>query len=70
MVQKYFSSGSPDQAEGIKQQLIGTHLIPRLGRPEEVAELVVFLGCEQSSLITGGCYVIDAGTTAWRGIRT
>ncbi|UCF57543.1 MAG: glucose 1-dehydrogenase [Deltaproteobacteria bacterium] len=69
MVQKYFTSAPPEQAKVIKQQLIGTHLIPRLGRPEEVAELVVFLGSEQSSMITGACYVIDAGTTAWRGIQ-
>ena len=69
MVQKYFSSAPPEQAQMVKQQIIGTHLIHRLGRPEEVAELVVFLGCEQSSLITGACYVIDAGTTAWRGLQ-
>jgi NAD(P)-dependent dehydrogenase (short-subunit alcohol dehydrogenase family) len=69
MVQKYFSSGPPEEQETIKQQLIGTHLIPRLGRPEEVANLVVFLAGDESSMITGANIVIDMGTTAWRGIR-
>jgi NAD(P)-dependent dehydrogenase (short-subunit alcohol dehydrogenase family) len=69
MVEKYYSGVPPEQAKLVKNQLLGTHLIPRLGRPEEVAELVVFLGSEQASLITGACYVIDAGTLAWRGIR-
>jgi NAD(P)-dependent dehydrogenase (short-subunit alcohol dehydrogenase family) len=69
MVQKYFSSGPPEEREMIKQQLIGTHLIPRMGRPEEVANLVVFLAGDESSMITGANITIDMGTTAWRGIR-
>lgn len=69
MVQRYFESGPPEQREMITAQLIGTHLIPRLGRPEEVANLVVFLASEESSMITGANITIDMGTTAWRGIR-
>jgi NAD(P)-dependent dehydrogenase (short-subunit alcohol dehydrogenase family) len=54
----------------VKRQLLGTHLIPRLGRPEEVANLVVFLAGDESSMMTGTNVVIDMGTTAWRGVRT
>ncbi|HZM86073.1 MAG TPA: SDR family oxidoreductase [Blastocatellia bacterium] len=46
----------------------GVHDIPlkRIGRPEEVANVVVFLASECSSYMTGTCVVVDGGVT--RGI--
>lgn len=35
--------------------------LARMGRPEEVAELVAFLGCDDSSYITGHVVVIGGG---------
>jgi NAD(P)-dependent dehydrogenase (short-subunit alcohol dehydrogenase family) len=69
MVQKYYASGPPEEQEMIKAQVVGTHLFKRLGRPEEVANLVVFLASDDSSMMTGSCVVIDLGTLAWRGIN-
>ena len=40
--------------------------LQRLGRPEEIAAVVVFLASEQSSYITGTCVTVDGGIT--RGI--
>lgn|SRR5690606_20428151 len=40
------------------------HPMNRLGKAEEVAELVLFLSSEKSSFITGGYYLIDGGYTA------
>lgn len=40
------------------------HPIGRLGKPEEVAELVLFLSSDKASFMTGGYYMIDGGYTA------
>jgi NAD(P)-dependent dehydrogenase (short-subunit alcohol dehydrogenase family) len=40
--------------------------LKRVGRPEEVASVVVFLASEQSSYMTGTCVTVDGGST--RGI--
>lgn len=38
-------------------------LLGRLGKPEEVAELALFLVSERASWLTGGVFVIDGGAT-------
>jgi len=65
MVSKYWEAA--DDPELIKSMLVGSHLIPRLGRPEEVAKLVCFLASDDASFITGASYLIDGGSLAWRG---
>jgi NAD(P)-dependent dehydrogenase (short-subunit alcohol dehydrogenase family) len=70
MVSKYYDTAPPGEQEMIKQQLLGTHLFGRLGEPAEVANLVLFLASDESSMMTGSCVTIDLGTLAWRGMRT
>lgn len=65
MIQKYFEAA--EDPEAIKKALVGSHLIPRIGKPEEVAKLVCFLASEDAAWITGSAYVIDGGSLAWRG---
>jgi NAD(P)-dependent dehydrogenase (short-subunit alcohol dehydrogenase family) len=51
-----------DQAT--RDMLVALHPIGRLGEPEEVAELVVWLSSDKASFITGAYYPIDGGYLA------
>lgn len=45
-------------------QLIGLHPKGRLGRPEEIAEMVLWLASDKSSFVTGSYYPVDGGYLA------
>ena len=47
--------------ETAKKNVIETIPLKRLGRPEDVAELVLFLASEEASYITGQTISIDGG---------
>jgi NAD(P)-dependent dehydrogenase (short-subunit alcohol dehydrogenase family) len=48
----------------VKAALIALHPIGRLGRPEEVADLVVWLSSDQAGFVTGAYYPVDGGYLA------
>jgi NAD(P)-dependent dehydrogenase (short-subunit alcohol dehydrogenase family) len=48
----------------INAALIAAHALGRLGMPEEVAELVVWLASDRASFATGAYYPIDGGFLA------
>lgn len=57
---------------GARSILTGPHLdravsmvpIRRIGRPQEIAEMVLWLCSDRSSYVTGGQHIVDGGVTA------
>ena len=50
--------------EAVKATMLRHHLTPRLGRPEDIAALVVFLASDESAFITGQNICVDGGMLA------
>ncbi|MCB1988467.1 MAG: SDR family oxidoreductase [Burkholderiaceae bacterium] len=50
--------------KAVNDMLVAAHPIGRLGRAEEVAELVLWLSSEKASFVTGAYYPVDGGYIA------
>jgi 3-oxoacyl-[acyl-carrier protein] reductase len=64
----YFPGGSwerklAERPEFFEQYLQSEVPLKRFGRPEEIADAIVFLASERASFITGSCLVVDGGQT-------
>ena len=67
MAQNFIQAAADPDA--VIRFMSATHLIPRSGRAEEVAKLACFLASDDASFMTGGIYLVDGGSLAWRGSR-
>ncbi|MEO1081689.1 MAG: SDR family NAD(P)-dependent oxidoreductase [Pseudomonadota bacterium] len=61
-----FLEAAPDP-QAMLGTMTMTHLVPRMGQPVDVAELVCFLASPESSFVNGAVWGIDGGSLAWRG---
>lgn len=64
MMQSLASQMAPDDPTGMSETLRNLVPMKRYGTNEEVANLVAFLACDDSSYCTGGIHMIDGGFTA------
>jgi hypothetical protein len=62
-IDQYCTKSGANPAE-VHQQEANLQPLQRLGQPEEVAELVLFLVSDKAKFITGSLQVIDGGYTA------
>jgi NAD(P)-dependent dehydrogenase (short-subunit alcohol dehydrogenase family) len=54
--------------DGVRERMERGNPLRRLGRAEEVAQLVLFLASDDASFINGATHVVDGGAMATRGI--
>jgi NAD(P)-dependent dehydrogenase (short-subunit alcohol dehydrogenase family) len=50
--------------EDVEKELSAQTILKRLGRPEEIANVVVFLSSDEASYVTGTFLLMDGGLTA------
>lgn len=50
---------------GASRQQLGMAINPRMGKPEEIAEVALFLASDQSSFVNGQVIAADAGWSAY-----
>jgi NAD(P)-dependent dehydrogenase (short-subunit alcohol dehydrogenase family) len=67
MIEGYFQNQpDPDAARRVAE---GLHPLGRLGRPDDIADAMVYLASDEASWVTGTALVVDGGLTSgiWTG---
>lgn len=60
-VDGYLAKTYPGQEQEMFEKLSATQPIGRMGKPEEVASIALFLASDEAAFITGSDYLIDGG---------
>lgn len=56
--------GQAPDPEAVRRERIGVHPIGRLGQPEDMGGLAVYLASDESSWVTGAAFPVDGGYLA------
>ena len=54
-----------DHSPGFREQALSKFMIKRLGQPEDIGWLAIYLASDESGWVTAADFSIDAGATAW-----
>jgi 2-keto-3-deoxy-L-fuconate dehydrogenase len=63
-VDGYLEKFHKHEKEKVREELHARQPIGRMGRPEEIADLVLYLASDEASFVTGSIMTIDGGWTA------
>jgi NAD(P)-dependent dehydrogenase (short-subunit alcohol dehydrogenase family) len=65
-VDDFIKQNYPGQEQAMLDKLAGAQPIGRMGRPDEVAALALYLCSDEAGFVTGAAYPIDGGVTTLR----
>ena len=68
-VDGYLKKNYPGQEEAMFKKLAAYHPLNRMGKPEEIAHLILFLASDEAGFVTGAAYPIDGGVSCIGGVQ-
>jgi NAD(P)-dependent dehydrogenase (short-subunit alcohol dehydrogenase family) len=64
MMRSIENQADPDAPDKVKESIEAINPMKRYAKPEEIANMILFLASDESSYCNGGCYTVDGGVTA------
>ena len=63
-VEAYLEKFHRHEKDAVREQLKARHPMGRLARPDEIAQMILYLCSPEAAFVTGSAMTIDGGLTA------